>query len=68
MCPELHLTLIDEKEYFEYTPMILRAMVKDEYWKTISLSHKHMLGEKNALILGRVTEVHQNHVLVNANK
>ena len=32
-CPEVHITLVDEKTYFEYTPMTLRAMVQADYWE-----------------------------------
>eukprot|EP00392_Amoebophrya_sp_AT5.2_P008180 g8199.t1 len=69
IAPEAHLTLIDEKTYFEYTPIIFRSMVKGgEHWDTSHLPHKEYLGEKNALVVGRALEVNENHVVVGAQR
>ena len=53
--------MIDTKEFYEDTPMILRSMVLKDYWKTNHIMHKDYLGEKNQLILGKCIELHSDH-------
>ena len=37
---EFNVTLIDSKDYFEFTPSILRAIIKTKYLKKIQILHK----------------------------
>ncbi|CAD7959453.1 unnamed protein product [Amoebophrya sp. A120] len=76
-CPQVHVTLIDPKEYFENTPMQLRAMVVKDYFRNGNyVMYRDVLGlEKGvnsnasaALICGKAVEINTNHVVVGSNK
>jgi len=59
-----NLTLIDSKNYFEFTPGILRTIVEPEHINKIQISHKDYL-KKARIILGYVNEIGQDYVKVN---
>ena len=59
--------LIDTKDYFEFTPVILRTLVEPEHLKKIHALHAHYL-PKTKLIKGTVQEVDDLTVTVKINK
>lgn len=59
--------LIDTKDYFEFTPGILRTLVEPEHLKKIHALHSHYL-PKTKLIKGTVQEVNALIVTVKTNK
>jgi len=61
---EFHVTLIDSKEYFEFTPGILRVLVNPEHMKKIQVKHTEYLN-RGKFICGNVSEVSKTHVNVN---
>ena len=69
MLPDATVIMIDEKEYFESTPMIPSCMVQRDRWKRCSLPHTAYLREgKDQLIVGKAVALHPNHVVVGSNK
>ncbi len=58
------VTLIDTKNYFEFTPGVLRTIVEPEYIKKLQVMHEQYLKRAN-VIVGRVKEVSKNFVKVN---
>ena len=59
--------LIDDKNYFEYTPGILRVVVKPSHIKKIQVLHNNYL--RNTKILNeKVTEVGKDYLTVNNQK
>ena len=64
---KFEVILIDAKEYFEFTPGILRTLVEPEHAKKIQILHKDYL--KNCrIILGKVKDIRGNFVLANKEK
>ncbi|MEK6927876.1 MAG: FAD-dependent oxidoreductase [Nanoarchaeota archaeon] len=64
---DFKVTLIDNKEYFEFTPGILRTLVEPEHSKCIQVLHKTYL--KNVeFILGNVGGVFDDYVVINKKK
>lgn len=61
------LTLIDNKEYFEFTPGILRTIVEPEHIKKIQILHSKYL-KKARIVIGSVDEVGRGFVKVNGKK
>ena len=61
------VTLIDSKDYFEFTPGILRAIVHPEHLTKIQILHKDYLG-KVKLVKGNVSEIDRNHLFVKGEK
>ena len=61
---EFDLTLIDTKDFFEYTPGILRVLVEPEHEKKLKISYNQYL-KKIKIIKGLVKEVSPKFVLVN---
>ena len=59
--------LIDTKEYFEYTPGILRNVIDPDNLKKIKFKNKNYL-KKSKIIIGYVTEVNTNYLIINNNK
>ena len=53
---EFHVTLIDSKDYFEFTPSILRTIVEPDHMKKVQLLHSHYL-KKAVLIREEVEEI-----------
>ena len=64
---EFDTTLIDEKDYFEYTPGVLRTIIQPSSIKKIQSKHKSYL-RKTKLIIGEAKEIHRNYVLINNKK
>ncbi len=62
-----HVTLIDTKDYFEFTPGILRTIVHPKHMKKIQVLHTHYL-HKTKLIRGEVTEFTAQDVFVGKKK
>jgi apoptosis-inducing factor 2 len=58
------LTLIDSKDYFEFTPSILRIIVKPEHFEKIQIKHKEYL-KNTKLILGKVSILGKGFVQTN---
>ena len=58
---EFDVTLIDSKDYFEFTPSILRSIVKPSHVKEIQVLHAHYL-PKCKIIVGCVEEVSKEYV------
>ncbi len=63
----LNVTLIDTKEYFEFTPSILRVIVEPAHLKKIQVLHKSYL-KKTQVVIGEVKSVTSSHVTVNNKK
>lgn len=61
------VTLIDTKDYFEFTPSILRTIVEPEHIKKIQVLHRHYL-KKTKIIIGEVREISKNSVKVDSKK
>lgn len=55
-CEFLEVILVDSKNYFEFTPSILRIMVKPEHMKKIQVIHKHYL-KNTRVIVGKVVDI-----------
>ncbi len=60
---DFSVTLIDTKDYFEFTPGILRTIVHTQHMKTIQVLHSHYL-HKARLIRGEVTDFTEKEVFV----
>ena len=56
-------TLIDTKDYFEFTPSVLRTLVEPEHAAKIQICHKSYLTNAT-VIAGRVTLIREKEVLV----
>ncbi len=62
-----NVVLIDTKDYFEFTPGILRSIVEPEHLKKIQILHSTYL--KNAQIIkGEVKKVSDKYVFMNGKK
>lgn len=61
------VTLIDDKEYFEFTPGVLRVLVEPEREKTLQILHRSYLA-KGKFIKGKVSEVSSAYVFINKKK
>lgn len=69
LLPDASVTLIDEKEYHEMTPMIPSCMVQEDKWSDASMPHSGYLRQgKDQLVIGKVIALNANHVVVGANK
>lgn len=55
------VTLIDTKDYFEFTPSVLRTIVQPDYIKNIQVRHNHYLKNTN-IIIDEVIEVAKKHI------
>ena len=58
-----NVTLIDCKDYFEFTPGILRTIVQPEHIKKIQALHQHYL-KRTKVINGEVSEVTEHDVVL----
>jgi apoptosis-inducing factor 2 len=61
------VTLIDTKNYFEFTPSVLRSIVEPEHFEKIQILHSEYL-KKSRIIIGEVTEVNKKFIRVNGKK
>ncbi|MFA5857020.1 MAG: FAD-dependent oxidoreductase [Candidatus Pacearchaeota archaeon] len=59
-----NVTLIDNKDFFEFTPSILRTLVEPSHILKIILYHKLYL-KKTYVINGNVTSFDKTHVIIN---
>lgn len=64
---DFSVTLIDTKDYFEFTPGILRTIVHTQHMKKIQVLHSHYL-HKARLIRGEVKEFTEKDVFVGTKK
>jgi len=64
---KFNVTLIDSKDYFEFTPGILRTIVEPEHIKKIQILHTHYL-KKAKVIIGCVKTITSNDVTLEDNK
>lgn len=60
-------TLIDTKDYFEFTPSILRSIVDPHHLQTIQIDHKKA-HTKTSFIKGKVTSFDTKHVYLGKKK
>ncbi len=63
---DFRVTLIDTKDYFEFTPGILRTIVEPEHAKKIQVLHKNYLNVAE-IIVGEVIGISNRNVLVKTN-
>ena len=61
------VTLIDNKDYFEFTPGILRTIVDPEHIKKIQAFHNDYL-KKAKVLIGQVKEINDKCVIINKEK
>lgn len=61
------LTLIDTKDYYEFTPGILRTLVEPNHMSKIQILHKDYL-KKGKIIIGKVIKITNKEVIVNNKK
>jgi len=61
------LILIDTKDYFEYTPSVLRVIVEPEKIRRIQVKHKDYL-KKSEILIGEVGEISDKYVLLAGKK
>ena len=64
-----HVTLVDTKEFFEYTPNVLRLIADENaekagLWDVSCYNHVDVMGGKGELIIGWASAVRKDHVLV----
>jgi len=61
------VTLIDSKDYFEYTPSVLRTIVEPEHIKKIQVLHKNYLN-RAVLVKGNVEDIEKEYVTASGTK
>jgi len=64
---DFNVTLIDTKEYFEFTPSVLRTIVEPRHIKKIQVLYKSYLN-KAVVVKGNAREVNKKYVVVSKNK
>jgi len=64
---EFAVTLIDTKDYFEFTPSILRTIVEPGHVKKIQVLHLHYL-KRAKVVYGTVQEVKEHEVILKNRK
>jgi apoptosis-inducing factor 2 len=64
---EFHVTLIDTKDYFEFTPSVLRTIVEPGHMKKVQVLHSHYL-KKATLIREEVKKITDTDVLLKKKK
>ena len=64
---EFDVTLVDNKEYFEFTPGMLRTIVEPEHIKIIQILHKDYL-KRTKIIIGEVRDVWKDYIVIDKNK
>lgn len=57
------VTLIDTKEYFEFTPGVLRTLVEPRHVKKLEVKHSHYL-QKAKIVIGKVISISENEVML----
>ena len=61
---DFEVTLIDTKDFFEFTPGIMRAIVNSDYVKEIQVLHSRYLRKAN-VVIGEVKRTDEKNVRVN---
>lgn len=64
---DFDVTLIDTKDYFEFTPGILRSIVEPKHVRRIQVLHSHYL-RRAKVIVGHVKDVTKDFVRLNGKK
>lgn len=64
---DFKVTIIDTKNYFEFTPSILRTIVEPEHIKKIQILHNHYL-HKSKIITDQVVEISERYVKLKSGK
>ena len=64
---DFNVTLVDIKDYFEFTPSVLRTIVEPQHIKKIQTLHKSYLN-KAVVVKGNVKEANKKYVIVSKNK
>ena len=64
---DFNVTLIDTKDYFEFTPSVLRTIVEPEHIQKIQSLHKSYLN-RAVIVKGNVKEVNKKYAMVSKNK
>ena len=64
---DFNVTLIDSKDYFEFTPSVLRTLVEPEHIKKIQSLHKNYLN-RAVVVKGNVKEINKRHVIASKHK
>ena len=64
---DFDVTLIDAKDYFEFTPSVLRTIVEPEHIKKIQVLHKNYFN-RAVIVNGNAKEVNKKYVIVSKNK
>lgn len=64
---DFDVILIDSKDYFEFTPGILRTIVEPEHIKKIQILHTHYL-KRAKVIVGCVKTISESYVVLDNNK
>tara|TARA_Y100000310_G_scaffold225672_1_gene227726 strand:- start:19423 stop:20457 length:1035 start_codon:yes stop_codon:yes gene_type:complete len=64
---DFNVTLIDSKDYFEFTPSILRTIVEPFHMKKIQVLHNHYL-RRAKIIMGCVHELREHEVILRNKK
>jgi len=61
------ITLIDTKDYFEFTPGVLRCIVEPEHAEKIQSLHKNYL-KKSKIVVGKVIDIRDRKVITYKDK
>jgi len=62
---KFQVTLIDTKDYFEFTPSVLRTIVEPNHLKKIQIPHHNYLDLKNVTVYkGTVTQIQKDKVIL----
>jgi len=61
------VTLIDNKEYFEFTPGVLRTLIEPEHTKRIQILHKDYL-KRTRIILDKAVKIENEFVFLHREK
>src|SRR3989338_3859026 len=64
---DLDVTLIDAKDYFEFTPSVLRTIVEPQHINKIQQLHKNYLN-KTVIVNGNAREINKKYAMVSKNK
>ncbi len=62
---KFHVTLIDTKDYFEFTPSVLRTLVEPHHIRKIQVLHSHYLRHTH-IMQGEVRTIRKNQVIVHS--
>jgi NADH dehydrogenase FAD-containing subunit len=58
-----HVTIIDNKDYFEFTPSVLRTIVEPHHVRKLQVLHTHYL-RTSTIIQKEVLKVEKDHVML----